>query len=290
VREPGGANSTAGGGRRRSARRRAAQRLSRAGLTLAFGLLGALLVTFVALPLAAVVFGTPLAALWRILGDREVLASLWMTLSAAALATLLALATGVPLAYLLARYAFPGRRLVESIVSLPVVIPHTAAGVALLLVFGRYGPLGRLAETIGLAFTSTAAGVTVGMLFVSLPLLVSGAREAFAAVDPELERVALTEGADRWQAFWRVTLPLARRGITAAALLMWARGMSEFGAVVMLAYHPKTIPVLVYERFTGFGLDAAQPVALLVILAALALFVVIRLLGGSRAAGDGDEG
>jgi len=273
---------------RRSLPGAAAQRADRrhrrrpGALALVFATLGALLVVFVVLPLATTLLSTAPSDLWRTLLDREVLAALWLTLSAAALATVLALVTGVPLAYLLARNRFPGRRLVESVVSLPVVIPHTAAGVALLMVFGRYGPLGRLAQTVGVAFTSTVAGVTVGMLFVSLPLLVSGAREAFAAVDPELEGMALTLGASHWQAFWHVTLTLARRGVTTAALMMWARGMSEFGAVVILAYHPKTIPVLVYERFTGFGLAAAQPVAVLVILAALAIFVAIRLLDSNR--------
>jgi molybdate/tungstate transport system permease protein len=107
-------------------------------------------------------------------------------------------------------------------------------------------------------FVDDVPGIVVGMLFVSLPFLVNAAREAFAQVDPELERQAETMGASRWQAFRYVTLPLARRGILAGALLMWGRGISEFGAVIILAYHPKIVPVLVYERFAGFGLAAAR--------------------------------
>ena len=96
-------------------------------------------------------------------------------------------------------------------------------------------------------------------------------------VDEELERVALIDGATPWQAFWYVTLPPAGRGIVRGMVMMWARGMSEFGAVVILAYHPKTAPVLVYERFQGFGLDAAQSVAALLVLAAFGLFGVLQL-------------
>ena len=120
------------------------------------------------------------------------------------------------------------------------------------------------------------------MLFVSLPYLVNGSRESFELIDPELERVAETEGASRWQAFTHITFPLAWRGIAASALMMWGRGISEFGAIIILAYHPKVIPILVYERFNGFGLEAAQPVAVLLILASLLVFVLVNSLVNPR--------
>ncbi len=142
----------------------------------------------------------------------------------------------------------------EALVNLPIVIPHTAAGVALLLVFGRRGLLGQWLAPLGVTFTDSFAGIVVGMGFVSLPFLVTMSREAFALIDEELERVALIDGASAWQAFRHVTLPQAWRGVLGGALMMWARGISEFGAVVILAYHPKIVPVLVYERFNGFGL------------------------------------
>jgi molybdate/tungstate transport system permease protein len=252
-----------------------------APLDAAFGALGALLVVFVILPLLSTLLGTSPREFLLTLTDREVLDALWLTLGAAAIATLLALATGVPLSYMLARYDFRGERLAEGLVDLPLVIPHTAAGVALIMVFGRRALLGRLGASVGVQFTGSIAGIVVAMLFVSLPLLVNGAREAFAMVDPELERVALTLGASRWQAFRLITLPLAWRGVLAGALTMWARALSEFGAVVILAYNPKIIPV-VYERFVGFGLTAARPVALLLILAALVVFIVLRGLTKPR--------
>jgi molybdate/tungstate transport system permease protein len=241
-----------------------------------FALLAALLVAFVILPLAVTLFSTNPRRLADTLVDPEVGRSISITLSAAALATGLGLLGGLPLAYLLARTRFPGKKMVEGIIDLPVVIPHTAAGIALLMVFGRQGILGQAFAPVGLVFTDTLAGVVVAMLFVSLPYLVNMSREAFALIDPEMERVAAIDGATPWQAFWYVTLPQAWRGIASGALMMWARGISEFGAVVILAYHPKVVPVLIFERFQGFGLANALPVSVLLIVAVLAIFAILR--------------
>lgn len=244
---------------------------------LIFGLLGSLLLLFIILPLVSILLGTTANSFLLALTDPEVLSSIRLTFGAALISTILAALTGVPLAYLLARRKFRGKRLVEALVNLPVIIPHTAAGVALLLVFGRRGLLGRALEPLGLAFTDNLGGIVVGMLFVSLPFLVNMSRESFALVDEELERVAQTDGATPFQAFWTITLPLAWRGVMGGALMMWARAISEFGAVVILSYHPKIVPVLVFERFQGFGLGAAQPVAALLIVIALVVFIVLQL-------------
>lgn len=243
-----------------------------------FTLLAGGLVLFVLLPLVAVVLGSSPAGLYQTLCDPQVLHSLGLTFLAGGIATLLALLGGLPLAYLLARRTFRGKRLVEALVDLPIVIPHTAAGVALLAVFGRKGLLGAPFGQVGLVFTDTLAGVVAAMLFVSLPFLVNMSREAFALVDPELERVALMDGAGPWQAFLHVTLPLAARGVAGGALMMWSRGISEFGAVVILAYYPKIVPTLVFERFQGFGLAAAREVAVIEILVVLLVFSMLRRL------------
>jgi molybdate/tungstate transport system permease protein len=132
---------------------------------------------------------------------------------------------------------------------------------------------------IGVAFTDTPAGIAVAMAFVGLPFLVNAARDAFAQLEPEYEQAALADGASHWQAFLWISLPLAWRGVLTGALMMWARGVSEFGAVVILAYHPKVVPVLVYERFEGFGLAAAQPVAVLLIVSALLVFLLLNGVG-----------
>lgn len=243
-----------------------------------FTLAGLLLLLFILVPLLATLFASSPGELAEGVTDRGVLASLGITFLAALIATFIALVVGVPLAYLLARRDFPGKNLVQGIIDLPIIIPHTAAGVALLMVFGRRGLLGEPMASLGLYFTENMAGIVIAMLFVSLPILVDTARESFALVDERLERVARTLGASPLRAFGRVALPLAGRGILGGAVLMWARGISEFGAVVILAYNPKAISVLVYERFAGFGLSAALPVTALLLILALIILVITRTL------------
>jgi molybdate/tungstate transport system permease protein len=241
-----------------------------------FSFVGLLLLLFILVPLLATLFASSPGEFIEGVADKGILASLRLTFVAAFVATVIALILGIPLAYLLARREFWGKNLVQGIIDLPIIIPHTAAGVALLMVFGRRGVLGEPLASLGVYFTENFAGIVVAMLFVSLPLLVDTARESFALIDRRLEGVARTLGASPWSAFRRVTLPLAWRGIIAGSVLMWARGISEFGAVVILAYNPKTISVLVYERFSGFGLSAALPVTALLLILALVILVLVR--------------
>lgn len=250
--------------------------MKRSSLRVVFTLAAGLLLIFILLPLAAALFSTQPEDFVATLVDPEISRSIALTFGAAGTATLLAVLCGVPLAYLLARTTFRGKTLVEAVVDLPVVVPHTAAGIALLLVFGRQGWLGRVFAPLGLTFTDNFAGIVAAMTFVSLPFLVNLSREAFEKVDVEMERTALIDGASPWQAFVFITMPQAWRGVLSGMLMMWARGISEFGAVVILAYHPKIIPVLVFERFQGYGLSAAQPVALILILSALLVFGLLR--------------
>ncbi|NMC13841.1 MAG: ABC transporter permease [Chloroflexi bacterium] len=247
-----------------------------------FLLLSGLILLMVLLPLVSVLLGLSPQQLSAALTDSEVLDAIGLTFSAAAIATGLALIGGVPLAYLLARRDFWGKSLVEAVINLPVVVPHTAAGIALLLVFGRQGLIGKFLYPLGLTFTDNLGGIVIAMLFVSLPFLINASREAFALVDKELELAAFSDGASPWQAFWYVTLPLVWRGIASGAMMMWARGISEFGAVVILAYHPKTAPVLIFQRFEGFGLKAAQPVAALLILTVLFVFVILHWVSKAK--------
>jgi molybdate/tungstate transport system permease protein len=244
----------------------------------------ALLLAFILLPLIATLAGATPASLLDTLSDASILRSFAITFGCGAAATLLALLAGVPLAYLLARYNFWGKRLVEGLIDLPVMIPHTAAGVALLLVFGGRGIVGQPLGALGVWFTDRPAGIVVAMLFVGLPFLVNAARESIALVGRDLEQAAWVDGASPAQALWHITLPLARRGVTSGALMMWARGISEFGAIVILAYHPKVIPVIIYERFMGFGLAYVWPATALLILVTLAIFILWRTVTAPRPA------
>jgi len=249
-------------------------------LTLTFLLLGAIIFLFVVVPLVKM----PLSSvsepdiLWETIMDPEVTGAIGLTLLAALIATLFGFLLGVPLAYLLARTNFPGKKLVESLIDVPIVVPHTAAGIALLFVFGRRFFLGEAFSTLGIEFVDSTAGIVIAMMFVSIPFLIDSAKEGFKKVDVRLEKVARTLGASPWQAFFRISFPLAWRSILAGNIMMWARGISEFGAVIILAYHPMIAPVLVYERFETYGLDYARPIAVILIFVSVVVFVLLRTL------------
>jgi molybdate/tungstate transport system permease protein len=248
-------------------------------VTILFFLLGLMMVLFIFLPLATMVVSVSPLRLYQTLIESEVWRSILLTLYGGLWATGLALIFGVPLAYLLARRDFPGKRLVEGLIDIPLVIPHTAAGIALLAVFGRKFYGGKLFEPLGISFVGSTPGIVIAMMFVSVPILINTAREGFAQVNPRLEQVAQTLGASPWKVFWTVTIPMARRSLLTGALMMWARGISEFGAIFILVYHPMVAPVLIWDRFETYGLDYAKPVAVILILLCVGLFILFRLLG-----------
>jgi molybdate/tungstate transport system permease protein len=242
----------------------------------------ALLVILIAFPLIRMITNTNPATLVSTMAEQEVISSIFLTLRSAFWATIACLVLGIPLAYLLARTNFPGKSLVQGLVDLPVMIPHTAAGIALLMVFGRSFFVGKTFGKIGIDFVGTEAGISLAMAYVSIPFLVNAARDGFLGVDPKLERVARTLGASPRQAFFKISLPLAWRSILSGAIMMWARGISEFGAVIILAYHPMTAPILIWERFQAYGLKYAKPVAVLLILICLIIFALLRWLAEPR--------
>jgi molybdate/tungstate transport system permease protein len=254
--------------------------ISKNRLTVTFVLLGLLIFLFIIIPLAKMVFSSvsDTGTLWETILDPEVRGAIGLTLFAALISTVVGFVLGIPLAYVLARHNFPGKRLIEGLIDVPIVVPHTAAGIALLFVFGRKFFLGEAFEKVGITFVDSMAGIVIAMLFVSIPFLIDSAKEGFKKVDVRLEKVARTLGASPWQAFFRITFPLAWRSILAGIVMMWARGISEFGAVIILAYHPMIAPVLVYERFETYGLDYARPIAVILILVSVIVFIVLRTI------------
>lgn len=245
----------------------------------------ALLVLLV-LPVAVLVARSGLPGLRLLAADSELRDSLVLTALAATVATLVTVVLGTPLAYLMARGRLPGAPVVSALLDLPLLIPHPVAGIALILTFGRASPAGEALARVGLAVTGSTLGIGLAMLFVAAPLYVSAAREAIAHVDPRYESVARTLGDSAWRAAWRVTRPLAGRGLVAAAVVMWARAVSEFGAIVILTYNPKVASVLSYDRFTSYGLDAALPVAAVLVLLALVPLLVLRTLRARPGLGE----
>ncbi|NTW34148.1 MAG: ABC transporter permease [Bacteroidetes bacterium] len=188
----------------------------------------------------------------------------------------------IPLAYVISRKEFYFKKIVIGIINLPIVIPHSAAGIALLSVISRNTIVGRIAENLGFGFVGTSAGIMLAMAFVSIPYLLTSSIDGFNAVPVKLENTAMNLGASHLRTFFTITLPLAWRPVLSGLIMMWARGMSEFGAVIIIAYHPMTTPVMIFERFNSFGLQYARPVALLFIVICLFLFIAIRLFSRKR--------
>lgn len=238
------------------------------------------------LPVGALVLRGGAAGVRQLGTDAELRASLSLTVLTATAATLATVALGTPLAWLLARERLPGGVVVSALLELPLLIPHPVAGIALLLAFGRASAVGGALERAGLALIGSPYAIALAMLFVAAPLYVSAAREAIARVDERYEAVARTLGDSTWRAAWRVTRPMAGRGLVAAGVVMWARAVSEFGAIVILTYNPKVASVLSYDRFNAFGLDAALPVAAVLVLLALVPLLVLRSLRARTALGE----
>lgn len=248
-----------------------------------FVILGGLLFAFLALPIVNIFveqFTLRLPAFVNAATDPIVLKAVGLSLFAAFLSVLIAFGLGVPLAYLLARKKFRGKGIIEGIIDLPMAIPHTVAGIALLAVLGSGGIIGGTTEPF-LKFEAALPGIVGAMLFVSAPFMINSAREGFQSVDPHLENVARNLGASEWQAFQKVSFPLAFPHIFSGAVMTWARAISEFSAVILLVgFFPMIAPGLIWSKFYSSGLGAAMAVAVLLLLVVLPTFIILRYLRG----------
>jgi molybdate/tungstate transport system permease protein len=247
-------------------------------LKLLFIFLGGLVLLFIVAPLAGMFLAVSPAEFFDTATDKEVSGSIWLTLWTSMVATLLFALAAIPFSWILARKNFPFKRLVSAIIDVPVVIPHSAAGIAILGFVSRESPVGRLGDQLGLNFIGSPPGIILAMAFVSIPFLINAARDGFIAVPEKLEKTALNLGGSPVRVFFTISLPLAWRSILSGMIMMWGRGMSEFGAVVIVAYHPMVAPVLIWERFGSFGVGSARQVAVVFICVCLLFFMLLRML------------
>ncbi|MEV7451864.1 molybdate ABC transporter permease subunit [Streptomyces nigra] len=236
-------------------------------------------VAFLVLPLIALLVRAPWRSMPDLLTSTEVWQALRLSLVCATAATVVSLVVGVPLAWLLARVEFPGRRLVRALVTLPLVLPPVVGGVALLMALGRNGVVGRLLDDwFGVTLPFTTAGVVVAEAFVAMPFLVISVEGTLRAADPRYEEAAATLGASRFTAFRRVTLPLVAPGIAAGAVLAWARALGEFGATITFAGNfpgrTQTMPLAVYLALQN---DPEAAIALSLVLLAVSVAVLAGL-------------
>lgn len=237
-----------------------------------------MVLVFILLPLVELLTAPSGAMLKETLKDRNVIRSIWLSIYTAMSAAGISFIVGTPLAYVLARSQFRGKHFIESIIDLPIVIPHPVVGIAILSVAGKNHWLGHFMQEIGIRIMGSTTGIITVLTFVGMPFYINALKSGFESISPRLENVSRSLGASMWSTFIRITFPLAWRSVLVGLIMCCARSISEFGAVVVVAYHPMIAPVLIYERYEGYGLQYSQPVAVWLVLVCLSLFLALRVL------------
>ncbi len=244
------------------------------------GILSLPLVTFLALPLVALLLRLSPTALLSHLFQPQVAQAIALSMATTSVTLLVTLVIGTPVGYLLGRMEFRGRQLVDTLIDLPMVLPPAVAGIALLLAFGRRGLFGQYFDDLGIHIAFTQSAVVLAQLFVAAPFYVKAAATGFEAVDEEIHQAAALDGANGWQIFQLITLPLARTALLGGAVMTWARALGEFGATIIFAGNfpgrTQTMPLAIY---LGFELDLNIALTLAIILLA-ASFLVLLLVKG----------
>jgi molybdate/tungstate transport system permease protein len=239
---------------------------------------GIVIMAFILLPLIQMMSAPSAGMLKETIQDKDVVRSIWLSIYTAGLAALISFVFGTPLAYLLARSDFRGKRLVEGIIDLPIAIPHPVVGIAILSVAGKNHWFGQMLAELGVRIMGSVTGIVTVLTFVGIPFYLNATKAGFEAISPRLEKVSRSLGASMFSTFARITFPLAWRSMLIGIIMCSARAISEFGAVVIVAYHPMIAPVLIYERFEAYGLKYSQPVAVWLVSISLILFLLLRIL------------
>ena len=247
---------------------------------LAIAALG-LLAGFITVPILSLIIWTANERAWQAMTSPVALDALLLSVRTTAATMMILIVVGTPAAYVLARYRFPGVRVVNTLVDVPVVLPPSAAGIALLLTFGRLGLLGQYLNVFGVTLTFTTIAVVMSQVFVAAPFYVRQVATGFAGVERTIEEAAQVDGADRRTTFLRVTVPLAFPAIVAGALTAWARALGEFGATIVFAGSfrgvTQTIPLAIFAEFQS-DIDAAVALSVLVLGFAFAVILAVRYL------------
>lgn len=245
------------------------------------------LVSGLALMVIAVPELADLPHLTAIALDGRVIESLSLTFAAGCSAVLFLLLCGTPLAYALSRTTSRWRSVAESLLDLPLALPHTVAGLMVYLLFMSRGLIGGPFAQAGIFFEDAFFGIVMAMIFVSSPYYVNTVREGFERVPVHLEFVARTLGATEFAAFRFIALPLCSRHIWSGALLAWGRAVGEFAAVIMIAYFPEVISALMYQRFSTGGIAESRSIAFIMIVVCLVVFFTLRTM--TRTRGENDD-
>jgi molybdate transport system permease protein len=247
---------------------------------IAIGALG-LLAGFIAVPILSLVVWTVNEEAWSAMASPVARDALFLSIKTTAATMTIMVLVGTPAAYVLARGSFRGNRALNTLVELPIVLPPSAAGIALLLAFGRLGLLGQYLNVFGITLSFTTVAVVMAEVFVAVPFYLRQAATGFAEVDRATEEAALVDGADRTAAFLRVTVPLAFPALVAGAVTAWARAVGEFGATIIFAGNfqgiTQTVPLAIYSEFQS-NIDASVALSVLVLGFAFAVIFAVRYL------------
>jgi len=250
--------------------------------------LAVILGLFLGLPIALLVGRAVLGGSLAVaLGSGPVLDALTLSLVTTAISLALTIALATPLAHVLARRRFRGASVVETIVDLPIVLPPSVAGLALLLALGRRGILGAPLAELGIEIPFTVVAVIIAQMFVSAPFFIRAARAGFLGVDRDFEDAARVDGASERQLALAITIPLAAPALASGIVMTWARALGEFGATIMFAGNfegrTQTLPLVVYGKFQTGDVDASVAAATILILAAFAVLIAVRGIRWGRA-------
>ncbi|MCU4753816.1 ABC transporter permease [Halobacteria archaeon AArc-curdl1] len=255
------------------------QRSKRLPELLVPALLGALILVYFAIPFAAFLARTGTTNVIAGLSTPESQIAIRNSLLTAPVSTAIATVFGVPLAYVLARRSFVGKRFVEALVILPLIVPPVVGGAMLLTAVGRFTPIGAAAAAVGISLTDSLIGVILAQTFVAAPFVIITARAGFGAVEERLEQASRSLGYGPLSTFWNVSLPLARGSIVAGIILTFARAIGEFGATMMVAYNPRTMPTRIWVDFIAGGIDSIAPLALALLGITLAVLAIVQRFG-----------
>jgi len=261
----------------------------RVSVTAAFAPLALVFVAFVVMPLTALLWrASDSGELTNNLTSDVVVKAMKLSAISSTICLVLTVAFGTPVAYLLARRNFPGKIVVDLLVDLPIVLPPTVAGVALLVAFGRRGTFGQHLEPLGIELAFTGTAVVMAQLFVSAPYYIRTVKAGFESVDPQFEGVAATLGASPLRVFRTVFLPLSWPSLVAGAILCWARALSELGATLVFAGNfsgrTQTMPLAIIGVFdSGKSIDVAIALSVMLVLVAAGLLLLLRLVAASAA-------
>src|SRR6266513_121006 len=250
------------------------------------GVLAGSFFLFLGIPLTALIMREPPALLWNSIKQPEVLQALQLSLITTFVSIFLTVLFGLPVAYVLVRTNIPGRRFLQTLVTMPTVLPPVVAGVALLITFGRFGLIGRYLTPLGISIPFTTVAAVMAQMFVSSPFFINSARAGLEQLDPRYESAAHTLRASEFYTFWRVVLPLIRPALLTGAGLAWARALGELGATITFAGSfpgiTETMPIAVYN---AAEVDLESAVALSVVLLAISFAVLLALRVGQRRIG-----